>query len=151
MVPKVLLTRMMCASSRKSADGFPAAELEDRVGERQDVRMKKKNRVEFSFLKNKLIARDRCQQIHKSLSRYGTQPYYDSLSTVCNNCNIGMSSSRMGEGWVARLEAPSLCNLNLTARSHFHGQSAAVAACIWGEEVRRRQRNVFIFIHDDNQ
>ena len=42
MVPKVLLTRMMCASSRKSADGFPAAELEDRVGERQDVRKKKK-------------------------------------------------------------------------------------------------------------
>ena len=29
--------------------------------------------------------------------------------------------------------------------------NAAVSACIWGEEVRRRQRNVFIFIHDDNQ
>ena len=36
MVPKVLLTSMMCASSRKSADVFPAAELEDRVGECQD-------------------------------------------------------------------------------------------------------------------
>ena len=58
------------------------------------------------------IARDRCEPIHKKTIciRHTSQP-----STICNNYNIWMSSSRMGEGWVVRWAAPSLCNLNLTA------------------------------------
>ena len=50
------------------------------------------------------------RQMRTNPSGYGTQP-----PTICNNYNIWMSSSRMGEGWVVRWAAPSLCNLNLTA------------------------------------